>query len=405
MKKIYSIVLLIIGMLLLSGFAIAQGTSGRYLIKSNDGLLKAQLGIRHNFDNGFTSDLTQGQLKALEKLGVEVEEVELYHILGKPVCGNGIIEGGEKCGEPGLSDCPTGYTCENCKCVEESAPPERSCYPSTQKPYGIVMVNGGSGGAGINVAVLDTGVNKNHLDLDVKLCNDATKRGISKGCADRHGHGTHVSGTVAANSGSDGNGIFGVAPNANLWMVKVCGNSGCWTDDIAEAIRYVSDQEADIISMSIGGDTQSSLVRDAITYAVSKGVLVIAAAGNDGPADGSIDYPGANVNVLAVGAIDAEENVAGWSSRGINDGDYVIEEREVEVGAPGVSVESTSKDGCYTTMSGTSMATPHVAGLAAKLWQGSASATRTYLRNLSRNHDLYTIGDDSATGFGLPIAP
>ena len=132
--------------------------------------------------------------------------------------------------------------------------------------------------------------------------------------------------------------------------------------------------------------------------------MVVAAAGNDGPVDGSIDYPGANAKVIAVGAIDSDENVASWSSRGTNDGDYIIEEREVELAAPGVFVESTYKDGCYTSMSGTSMATPHVAGLAAKLWQDNADDTRTYLQNLAKLHDLHTVGDDTATGFGLPIA-
>jgi len=391
--KIYFILVFIICLLLVSGFAIAEGTNTRYLVKSNNGFLKAQLGIRHNFDNGFTTDLTKRQIIALEKFGVDVEEVELYQLLAKPVCGDGKCNGNEN-----ADNCPTD-------CSGGTDPTPRSCFPSTQTPYGVAMVKGGTGGSGVNVTILDTGVNKNHLDLDVKLCKDATKSGIKNGCSDQNGHGTHVSGTVAANGGADGKGIFGVAPNANLWMVKVCGNSGCWTDDIAEAIKYVSDQGTNIISMSLGGDTESLLIKDAIDYAVSKGVLVIAAAGNDGPADGSIDYPGANVNVMAIGAINAEENVTLWSSRGINDGDYVIEEKEVEVGAPGVNVESTSQNGCYTIMSGTSMATPHVAGLAAKLWQGTASATRTYLQNLSKNHDLYSPGDDSATGFGLPIAP
>jgi subtilisin len=265
------------------------------------------------------------------------------------------------------------------------------------------MVNGGSGGAGVNIAVLDTGVFINHLDLDVKLCKDATKRGIKNGCKDSNGHGTHVAGTIAANGGSDGQGIFGVASEANLWMVKVCGRDGCWSDDIAEAIRYVTEQGADIISMSIGGDTESSLIRDAVNYAVSNGVLVVAAAGNDGPAEGSIDYPGANAKIIAVGAIDSGENVVDWSSRGVNNGDFVVDEREVEFGAPGVLVLSTSNNGCYAVMSGTSMATPHVAGLAAKLWQGNAMSTRSHLQELAKNHDLHTFGDDSATGFGLPI--
>ena len=383
-----------------------NGDTYRHLIKSNNGMLKIMYGVQHNFDKGFTTDLTPGQLKVLERFGVEVEKVELYQILGKPVCGNGIIEGGEKCGEPELPGCPEGYVCENCKCVEETAPPERACYPSVQKPWGIVKVNGGSGGAGVKVAVLDTGVYKDHLDLKANIidCKDTTKRGIRKGCADNDGHGTHVAGTILANGGSDGKGIFGVAPEAKLMAIKVCGG-GCWCDDIAVGIRYAADNKANIISMSLGGNTQSSLIKDAIDYAVSKGVLVIAAAGNDGPADGSIDYPGANVKVIAVGAIDSTENVPDWSSRGINDGDYIIEEREVEFGAPGVSVESTWKDGCYNTIGGTSMATPHVAGIAANLWQGNALNTRTYLQERAKLHDLHTEGDDTATGFGLPIAP
>ncbi|MBI4738052.1 S8 family serine peptidase, partial [Candidatus Woesearchaeota archaeon] len=216
----------------------------------------------------------------------------------------------------------------------------------------------------------------------------------------------HVSGTIAANGGADGKGIFGVAPQANLWMVKVCGAGGsCWSDDIATAIRYAADQGTNVISMSLGSNSESTLIRDAITYAVDKGVLVVAAAGNDGPEDGSIDWPGANAAVVAVGAIDSAEAVASWSSRGVNDGDYVKEAREVEFGAPGVSVLSTWSNGCYATLSGTSMATPHVSGLAAKLWQGSAAATRQYLQDMAKLHDLHTAGDDTATGFGLPVSP
>ncbi len=139
-----------------------------------------------------------------------------------------------------------------------------------------------------------------------------------------------------------------------------------------------------------------------INYAVEEGVLPVAAAGNDGPIDGSIDYPGAYVKIIAVGAIDSTESVPDWSSRGINNGDYVIEEKEVEFGNPGVSIESTYNNGCYAYGNGTSMATPHVSGLAAKLWQGNAADTRVYLQNIAI--DIWTTGDDTATGLGLPIA-
>ena len=419
-KKARSIApILLVGIFFVSfaGIAIAiPGNSGeatsRVFVSGSPAsmfIVKNTFAVQHEFDDGFTVEVSAKGLAALEKIPwIQLEAVPLYHVVGgKPVCGNGIIEGGEKCGEPGLPDCPEGYVCENCKCVEETAPPERACYPSNQIPWGIVKVNGGSGGAGVKVAVLDTGVYKDHLDLKDNIidCKDTTKRGIKKGCADRDGHGTHVAGTIAANAGSDGKGIFGVAPEAKLMAIKVCGPSGCWADDIAAGIRYAADNGANTISMSLGGDTQSSLIKGAIDYAVGEGVLVIAAAGNDGPVDGSIDYPGANVKVIAVGAIDSWEDVPSWSSRGINNGDYIVEEREVEFGAPGVSVESTWKDGCYVVKQGTSMSTPHVAGLAAKLWDTDAATTRTKLQERAKLHDLHTEGDDTATGFGLPIAP
>ncbi|MFH1551591.1 MAG: S8 family serine peptidase, partial [bacterium] len=317
MKKIIIFSLVLITMAAAAGIVVARDTektsdeNSRYLIKSNNSFLKIMYGVNHSFDNGFTTNLTPGQLKVLKKFGVEMEEVKLYHILAPPGA---------------CSPWP------ECRSTEDPnpGPEERSCYPSTQKPYGITMVNGSSGGVGVNVAVLDTGALTTHLDLDVKMCKDATKRKIKDGCSDIDGHGTHVAGTIAANGGSDGLGIFGVAPEANLWAIKVCGLTGCWADDIAAGIRYATDQGVNIISMSLGGDTESLLIKDAIDYAVGKDVLIVVAAGNDGPENGSIDYPAANAKVIAVGAIDSAKIVPSWSSRGINDGDYVIEEKEVE---------------------------------------------------------------------------
>ena len=362
----------------------AQETSV-YLVKSHNPVLKNFLETRHSFDSGFTAKLNEHQIVGLQKAGIDVEAIPLYQITKPP----GACTPWPDCKNGGGEDPDTS----------------RQVFPQNQIPYGVAMMNGGSGGAGVTVAVLDTGVFKDHLDLDVKLCKDATKRGIKNGCNDNNGHGTHVSGTIAANGGTDGLGITGVAPNANLWMIKVCGNAGCWTDDIAAAITYATDQGANIISMSLGGDSKSSLITNAVDYAVQNDVLVVAAAGNDGPSGGSIDYPGAYVKVVAVGAIDQSQNVPSWSSRGTNDGDYVVEEKEVEFGAPGVSVESTWNNGGYNIISGTSMATPHISGLAAKLWQGNAVDTRTYLQNLAKSNDLLPLGDDPATGFGLPVAP
>ncbi|MBI2062292.1 MAG: S8 family serine peptidase, partial [Candidatus Yanofskybacteria bacterium] len=226
-------------------------------------------------------------------------------------------------------------------------------------------------------------------------------------CDDKNGHGTHVAGIIAADGGSDGLGIYGMAPEANLFTFKVCSNNGtCWADDIAVALRTAADDGANIVNMSLGSDSSSPLIADATAYAVSKGVLVVAAAGNDGPYVGSIDYPGADANVVAVGAVDVEIHIPDWSSRVNNStsAPYVVEEKDIEFAAPGVSVESTWKNGGYAILSGTSMATPHVAGLAAKIWQkdiiNSATVVRDALHQLST--DLLPIGDDNASGFGLP---
>ena len=383
--------------LLFSTFTIAESFAGNptdsdsvYLIKTHDQGLKNVFGVRHNFDVGFTTFLNEHQAVALERAGLGIEKVPLYDI-SKPSGG-----------------CDPWPECKNGGGDDGGNDATRTSVPSTQIPWGIAKIYKDtqvipSGGNEIKIALLDTGVNKDHFDLKNRIvdCKDFTKGPMAKNnCKDDNGHGTHVAGTILADGGSDGLGIYGVAPGASLMAYKVCA-SGCWTDDIAKAIDTAGSNGANIISMSLGGDSKSSLITAAIDR--NPHVLIIAAAGNDGPADGSIDYPGANANVVAVGAIDSGISVPSWSSRGINDGDYTVEEHEVELGAPGVSVYSTWNDGSYNTISGTSMATPHVSGLAAKVWQGTAQDTRTYLHSLAS--DIWIAGDDTATGFGLPQIP
>lgn len=169
--------------------------------------------------------------------------------------------------------------------------------PSSRTPWGIRAIYSEpaiaqtTGGKGIKVAVLDTGTSKTHKDLASKIeqCKNFTSvfsTIVNNSCTDRNGHGTHVSGTILANGGSDGSGIFGVAPEAKLWAYKVLGDSGTgYSDDIAAAIRHAADQAAStgsrvIISMSLGSSSKDSLIAGAVDYAYSKGVLVVAAAGN-----------------------------------------------------------------------------------------------------------------------------
>jgi hypothetical protein len=252
-----------------------------YWVKTDSSILRALFGVRHDFDGYFSAWLNPTQVKFLKLLGIEVEPVQVYRVLGKPICGDGEAHPSEECGEPGLAECPEGSVCIDCKCVaEEDAV---TCYPDNQYPWGILKVNGGTGGAGIDVAVLDTGVMTDHPDLARRIvdCKDFTKGpNVKSSCADGNGHGTHVSGTILADGGADGLGIFGVAPEANLMAYKVCSDAGlCWTDDIAAAIDYAAANGAEIISMSLGGDTQSSYIKDAIDR--NPGVLYVAAAGND----------------------------------------------------------------------------------------------------------------------------
>ena len=304
--------------------------------------------------------------------------------------------------------------------------------PSARVPWGIKAIYNNtsltstSGGSGIKVAVLDTGVNKAHPDLsaNVEQCKDFTAAStyVNNSCADANGHGTHVAGTALANGGS-GSGIYGVAPQAKLWAYKVLGDDGSgYSDDIAAAIRHAADQKAStgskvIISMSLGSSANNSLISSAVDYAYGKGVLIIAAAGNSGSSANTIGYPGALVNAVAVAALEnVQQNgtyrVANYSSRGNpnTDGDFIIQAKDIELSAPGSAVESTWYNGGYNTISGTSMATPHVSGLAAKIWSANPSLThaqvRAQLQTKAKVYDIKggtgaAVGDDYASGFGF----
>jgi subtilisin len=217
-----------------------------------------------------------------------------------------------------------------------------------------------------------------------------------------------------------------VAPQADYFAYKVLGNSGSGSwDSLAAAIRTAADNGADIISMSLGGTSAPSSVRDAIAYANSMGTLVIAAAGNSGPNADTIEYPGAFAEAVAVAAIEmisgntgsgdstslSNLRITSFSSRGKanSSGQDGIQDREVEIAGPGAYVESTSNQGGYVKYSGTSMATPHMAGLAAKNWQGGASQTRNWLQSSAGRYEITQAngggagsGYDYASGFGGP---
>lgn len=305
--------------------------------------------------------------------------------------------------------------------------PER-LVPSEQVPFGVRTTYGRadlerpSGGAGVTVAVLDTGVDRRHPDLRdrVTLCRNFTGETVTETCTDENGHGTHVAGTVAADAGDDGAGIYGVAPEAKLYAFKTCDKDGrCSTQALATGIRAATDEGADVILMSLGGRPEPS-VEAATRYAASSGVVVVAAAGNAGPDPGSILYPAAHPYVVGVGAVGPRSGqrvhadnyrVPDFSGRGL-DGEFREDPEYLEVAGPGVSVLSPLPGGGYAHKTGTSMAAPHVAGLAAKLLASpNPPATAAHLRAELRVraprfdvvHGLHArAGYDSASGFGMP---
>ncbi len=373
--------------------ALAAKTSmgaGRYFIKSKGSIWKNGLSIRHKFDGGFTADLSDWQLRVAKLFGVEVVPVVRLSIL------------------------PTDEaTPEVLGVASESKTTEDRVTPTQQIPWGVEAVGGVPvGGNGVVVAVLDTGVEVAHADLSRRIvaCKDFTSSKVpfaDDACDDRNGHGTHVAGIIAADGGQDSRGILGVAPEAQLMAFKVCDVEGvCFADDVAVAIRTAVDDGAHIITMSVGVDVRDGFLEEALSYAKDKQVLVVAAAGNDGPYAGSIDYPAAYPSVVSVGAVDSDFVVSEWSSRGSNlrTKSRVIEEKDLEFVAPGVNIESTWKDGGYAILSGTSMAAPHIAGLAARLWDVGAKDPVKVLREklYELTDDLVPAGEDDDSGYGFP---
>ncbi|MEY4901146.1 MAG: hypothetical protein RI895_1568 [Actinomycetota bacterium] len=225
-------------------------------------------------------------------------------------------------------------------------------------------------GTGITVAVIDSGVNRTGYELDsinvISGCDwvaSETNECTGTGVNDENGHGTHVAGIIAAKK--DGLGVTGVAPGVTILPLRVLDANGSgYLSDVAAAIDYARLNGAKVINMSLGGTTDFSLIKEAVNRAVAAGVIVIAAAGNSGyPASPS--FPAAYPNVIAVAATTSAEVIATYS----NGGGYI------DVAAPGSDILSSWPTGTgYARISGTSMAAPHVAGLAALLLANGVTA-------------------------------
>ncbi len=231
------------------------------------------------------------------------------------------------------------------------------------------------GSEGVTVAIVDTGVDYTHPDLESRF---GTNKGYDFAGGDGdpdapsgENHGTHVAGIASATT-DNGTGVSGMSDSTLLACRALGGGSGS-TADIADAVEYATDQGADIINMSLGGGGYTDTMKNAVSYAVNNGTLPICAAGNNG--SGSVSYPAAYDECVAVSAVDENENLADFSQYGPN----------LDVAAPGVDVLSTWNDSPYNSISGTSMACPAASGVAALGKAVEPGLTATELRSKLKN--------------------
>jgi thermitase len=247
---------------------------------------------------------------------------------------------------------------------------------------------------GTRVGIVDTGIDTTHSDLAGKVaaCAQATLGiglVVNGRCMDDNGHGTHVAGTIAAVT-NNGVGVAGVAPNSQLAIFKALNAGGVGlAADIIAGIHWVhTTGGARVISMSFGGG-QTSAENAELNEAYAAGTLLVAAAGNDG--NGTLNWPAAHPNVVSVAATDSRDAHASFSNCN----------SDVEVAAPGVGVWSTYLANGYSSLSGTSMATPHVAGVGAMImWKKGLNNAGARDRLKSTSDDLGPGGFDTCFGYG-----
>jgi subtilisin family serine protease len=268
----------------------------------------------------------------------------------------------------------------------------------------------GFDGAGTTVAVLDSGYDATHPDLAGRVGATANFTEESS-VKDGHGHGTHVASTVAG-SGAASDGLRkGVAPRTTLMIGKVLNDHGSGQDSMVLAgMVWAVDQGADVVSMSLGGDADdgtSPLAQAINELSATSDTLFVVAAGNNGSKPSTVTTPGSADAALTVGAVDVNDVMARFSSRGprLNNGGF-----KPEVVAPGVNITAARAagtalgpivDDAYTTISGTSMATPHVAGLAALLKQEHPGWDGDQIKSVIANSTLpvaHATGFDAGTG-------
>ncbi|MDP2948494.1 MAG: S8 family serine peptidase [Chloroflexota bacterium] len=269
------------------------------------------------------------------------------------------------------------------------------------KRIGAGLVHPTNQGVGVKVAIIDTGIDYRHSDLNANYVGGYDFVNRDSDPLDDHGHGTLVAGVVAAED--NGAGVVGVAPQAQLYALKVLSSSGWgYVSDIIAALQWAQSHGIQVVNMSLGSSQGSLSFQAAVTNASNAGIVVVAAAGNSGDCSGSTDtvsYPARYAEVIAVGATDSYDSRPCFSSMGPT----------VELAAPGVSVRTTYPNGSYAYASGTSLASPHVAGaaalvLASGVTDGNGNGRtndEVRARFQQTADDLGAAGRDTWYGYGL----
>jgi subtilisin family serine protease len=237
-------------------------------------------------------------------------------------------------------------------------------FPKTRTDEAWVVTRG----AGVLVGVVDTGADLDHPDLATNISQgyDAIDGDTTPEAVDKHG--THVAGTIAALTNNSSQ-VSGMAPDAKLVIIRTLGPGGGSHAQFADGVKRAADLGVKIINYS-GGGSNSTTKRNAVDYAVGKGVLFVAAAGNDSTSSTTSAFPAAYSNVMAIGSTTSTDARSSFS----NFGSWVT------MAAPGSSILSLDLAGGTTTLNGTSMATPHVAGAAALVWSAHPTLTAAQVR-------------------------
>ena len=371
----------------LNKFIEAQSDQQRYIVtfKQTESLLSANGNSKESVDPDVSSKFAPFNVQAaqntLSRYGAKVNKV---------LSPQGMIAAS--------MDKKTLNALRNDASVADVSPDAKRTLMAQNTPYGYTMVQANqfsqNDTQARTVCIIDTGYNLGHPDLPDQsdgVSGNANNSAVGNWYNDGNGHGTHVAGTIAALNNSTG--IVGVYPAVDLHIVKIFDDNGNWTfaSDLIDGINQCQSAGADVVNMSLGGGSASTAERNAMDQFNANGILLVAAAGNDG--NSSMSYPASYDAVMSVAAVDSNANHASYSQYN----------SQVEIAGPGSSVYSTYPTNTYATLNGTSMATPHVAGAAALVWSFFPQCSNDELRAAlnATADDQGSAGRDNFYGYGI----